>query len=595
MAHAAEQTVRSPVSASQSGNCLAIAHYVNAALALQPPLTITGPLPRLDIHLPATHLYSLGQLLPQLERALQGLQGTKYWDVYVYIDRGSRDAPQLVHHALLERSPEQATRQPSPLARLLPATTAKAVEKRHGSVPSTSAPAAGLQPQHLQRKQLARRRQLRVGALALGGASFVVGTAIAFTNEPLRSRFAVAQLRRPSADASAVIVTSPDQLEPAIVAQEPTPLAPALAPSSLPESPPPDLLPATATALWRPITSNNGLGAAANVLTVPPSAQVAVSLKAVGDIIPGTNFPNYRLPADPNYLFNSVKMFMGEVDILFGNFESTLTDSPYVAKDVSRGMTFAFRTPPAFAPVLQAAGFDILSVANNHSFDFGDAGFADTITHIEQAGMRAVGRQGEIVMLEANGYAIAFIGFSYWDDHNNMNNLTAAAELVRAAQAQADMVVVSVHGGAEGTDALRVRNQTEYFFSENRGNLVQFSRTMVDAGADLILGHGPHVPRAIELYQDKLIAYSLGNFLGYRTLSTVGPLGQSLILQVELNDTGDFLGGRIIPVALDDNGVPYIDNFFESVTLIRQLTAHDFPNTGLTIDQMGYLWKADAK
>ncbi len=592
MAHTAEQTVRSPVPSSQSGNCLAIAHYVNAALALQPPLTITGPLPRLDICVPAAHLYGLGQLLPQLERALQGLQGTKYWDVYVYIDSGASAAPQLVHHTLLERSPEQATRQPSSLAQFLPSTTAG---EGRGSVPATTALAPGLQQQHLQRKQLARRRQLRAGAITLGGVSFVVGTAITFTHEPLRSRFAVAQLRQPAADSSAVTVVPPDQLEPAIAAQELPPLDPARDPSPQPESPPPDLSPATATALWQPITSNNGLGAAANLLTVPPSAQVAVSLKAVGDIIPGTNFPDYRLPEDPNYLFNSVKMFMGEVDILFGNFESTLTDSPYVAKDVSRGMTFAFRTPPAFAPVLQAAGFDILSVANNHSFDFGDAGFADTIAHIEQAGMRAVGRQGEIVMLEANGYAIAFIGFSYWDDHNNMNNLTAAAELVRAAQAQADMVVVSVHGGAEGTDALRVRNQTEYFFSENRGNLVQFSRTMVDAGADLILGHGPHVPRALELYQDKLIAYSLGNFLGYRTLSTVGPLGQSLILQVELNDTGDFLGGRIIPVALDDNGVPYIDIFFESVTLIRQLTANDFPNTGLTIDQMGYLWKADAK
>ncbi|MEL6397503.1 MAG: CapA family protein [Cyanobacteria bacterium J06626_4] len=593
MAHTAEQTVRSPAPSSPSGNCLAIAHYVNAALALQPPLTITGPLPRLDIHLPAAHLYGLGQLLPQLERVLQGLQGTKYWDVYVYIDSGLSDAHQLVHHTLLERSPGLATHQPSPLAQFLPSTIAAG--EVGGSVPSTSAPAARLQQQHLQRQQLTRRRQWQAGAIALGGVSFVVGTAIAFTHESLRSRFAVTQLRRPLADSSAVTVVPPDQLEPAIAPQELPPLDPALAPAPLPESPSSDQSAAPDTTLWQPITSNNGLGAAANLLTVPPSAQVAVSLKAVGDIIPGTNFPDYRLPADPNYLFNSVKMFMGEVDILFGNFESTLTDSPYVAKDVSRGMTFAFRTPPAFAPVLQAAGFDILSVANNHSFDFGDAGFADTITHIEQAGMRAVGRQGEIVMLEANGYAIAFIGFSYWDDHNNMNNLTTAAELVRAAQAQADMVVVSVHGGAEGTDALRVRNQTEYFFSENRGNLVQFSRTMVDAGADLILGHGPHVPRAIELYQDKLIAYSLGNFLGYRTLSTVGPLGQSLILQVELNDTGDFLGGRIIPVALDDNGVPYIDNFFESVTLIRHLTAHDFPDTGLTIDQMGYLWKADAK
>ena len=591
MANAVTQTMRSPVPSSQSNDCLAIAHYVNAALALHPPLAITGSLPRLDIHLPTPHLYRLGQLLPQLERALRALQGTKYWDIYVYIDNNSSDAPQLVHHALLERSSTPATSQYSVPALLPSSAIVETAVNVSAADPLKSAPLSRLQQQHLQRKRFARRRQLQAGAIAVGCISLIVGTATALTNGQLRSRFAIPQLTLPSTDVSTVSVTPPDQLEPAITAQEPTNLVPA----PLPESPHSDLPPVPETALWQPITSNNGLGAAANLLTVPPSAQVAVSLKAVGDIIPGTNFPDYRLPENPNYLFNSVKMFMGEVDILFGNFESTLTDSPYVAKDVSRGMTSAFRTPPTFAPILQTAGFDILSVANNHSFDFGDAGFADTIAYIEQAGMRAVGRKGEIVTLEANGYEIAFIGFSYWDDHNNMNDLTAAAELVRTAQTQADMVVVSVHGGAEGTDALRVRDQTEYFFSENRGNLVRFSRTMVDAGADLILGHGPHVPRAVELYQDKLIAYSLGNFLGYRTLSTVGPLGQSLILQVELNDTGDFLGGRIIPVALDDNGVPYIDNFFESVTLIRQLTANDFPNTGLTIDQMGYLLKAESQ
>ncbi|NER78403.1 MAG: CapA family protein [Leptolyngbya sp. SIO1D8] len=343
----------------------------------------------------------------------------------------------------------------------------------------------------------------------------------------------------------------------------------------------------------RPITQETGLGAVATLLSLPKPPTVAVTLKAVGDIIPGTNFPNYRLPKDPNYLFNSVQPFLEETDLLFGNFESTLTDYPYSAKDISRGMTFAFRTPPAFAGVLQAAGFDVLSVANNHSFDFAEAGFNDTIAAIEQAGMQAVGRKGQIVTVQASEYAIAFIGFSYLEDHNSMHDLDTARSLIQAAQEQADIVVVSVHAGAEGTDALATRNRTEYFFSENRGNLVQFSRAMVDAGADVILGHGPHVPRALEIHQEKLIVYSLGNFLGYRTLSTVGPLGKSMILQIELDATGNFLSGRIIPVALDPNGVPYIDNFFESVTLVRQLTIQDFPNTSLEIDEMGYILRVN--
>ncbi|MEO0827652.1 MAG: CapA family protein [Cyanobacteria bacterium J06639_16] len=316
----------------------------------------------------------------------------------------------------------------------------------------------------------------------------------------------------------------------------------------------------------------------------------AITIKAVGDIIPGTDYPNWRLPGDPNYLFNSIKPFLvKEADILFGNFESTLTDFPNSAKDISRGMTFAFRTPPAYADVLTSAGFDVLSVANNHSFDFGEPGFNDTIVNIENAGMKAVGRKGQIVYVDEKGLRTAFIAFSYFDHHNSMHDLPAAQALIEEADQQADIVVISVHAGAEGTDALNIRDRTEYFYSENRGNLVQFSRAVIDYGADLVLGHGPHVPRAIELYKGKLVAYSLGNFLGHETLSTEGSLGSSMILQAGLDPEGNFVSGRVIPVALDPNGVPYLDDYFQSVILVRNLTQSNFPQTPLIIDDMGYI------
>lgn len=565
--------------------------YLNEAIALYPPLRVEGQPPLLRIYLPTEHLYKIAEILRQIEAALIALRGPKYWEVFVYLDsspiRNDGELPhRLIYHNLLE-----LTQDPS-------ASSSRAVHlPNFKAATSTVTPPVPKPMRPAMRRQIAARRKATfrkrrvTGAIAVGLVSFGIGSFTALVanlgqrwQSPVRSDQSI----------PAVVSTVPsEQLEgsPESLSTDASRSQSQSSPEQLPETPPStENLPEGD--LLQPITVANGLSAAANVLTVPPAIQPAVKLKAVGDIIPGTNFPDYRIP-DPNYLFNSVQMFMGEVDILFGNFESTLTTYPYSAKDISQGMTFAFRTPPEFAAVLREAGFDVLSVANNHSFDFGIAGFDDTIAHIEQAGMQAVGRKNQIVTVEANGYVVAFIGFSYWDDHNNMNDLTASAELVRAAQAQADMVVISVHAGAEGTDALRVQNQTEYFFSENRGNMVQFSRTMIDAGADLILGHGPHVPRAIELYQNKLIAYSLGNFLGYRTLSTVGPLGQSLILQVELNPEGDFLRGRVIPVALDPNGVPYIDNFFESVTLVRQLTAQDFPNTPLQIDQMGYILRTD--
>ncbi|PSB66837.1 poly-gamma-glutamate biosynthesis protein, partial [filamentous cyanobacterium CCP1] len=116
---------------------------------------------------------------------------------------------------------------------------------------------------------------------------------------------------------------------------------------------------------------------------------------------------------------------------------------------------------------------------------------------------------------------------------------------------------------------------------------VEFSRAMIDQGADLVLGHGPHVPRALELYKSRIIAYSLGNFMGYRTLSTDGVLGNSLILETQLAADGRFISGNIIPVQLDNRGVPSVDDSFRSVSLIRNLIESDFPVTPLLIGNNG--------
>jgi poly-gamma-glutamate capsule biosynthesis protein CapA/YwtB (metallophosphatase superfamily) len=334
------------------------------------------------------------------------------------------------------------------------------------------------------------------------------------------------------------------------------------------------------------------LTAESSTALTPPAlaVPVALTIKAVGDIIPGTDYQRYRLPDDWQYLFGSIQYHLGEADITFGNFESTLTEVPSSSKNTGSANTFAFRTPPWYASVLKEAGFDVLSVANNHSMDFFEQGFSDTIAHIEAAGMKAVGRKGEILYLEAQGQTVAFIAFSNYPEHNQVQDIEGAIALVETANAQADIVVVSFHAGKEGTDATVTRDQDELFYSENRGNVVRFSRAVVDHGADLVLGHGPHVPRAIELYNNKLIAYSLGNFLGYRSLSTVGPLGTSLILQTNLDAEGNFVSGRIIPVALDRNGVPYLDDHFGGVVLVRQFTQRDFPDTPLAIDDLGYIW-----
>lgn len=323
-------------------------------------------------------------------------------------------------------------------------------------------------------------------------------------------------------------------------------------------------------------------------LTTPAGSKDIVTIKAVGDIIPGTNFPNNKLPRDRNELLpKSVRSYLGGSDILFGNFESSLTNHPYSAKDISRGQTFAFRSPPAYAQLFADAGFDVLNMANNHAMDFGPVGFQDTIDNLENAGIKTLGHKNQILYLEANNVPVAMIGFTTYDLYNSVNNLKAAKALVAEAKSNANIVIVSMQVGAEGTGALHVKNKTEFFYGEDRGNSLKFARTMIDTGADLVLGHGPHVPRAIEMYKGKMIAYSLGNFLGYRTLATNAQTGYSMILEVKLNSEGDLVSSKIIPVHLNRQGIPQIDQKFRTVGLLRYLNNYDFPDDPVKINQLG--------
>ncbi|MFN6528978.1 CapA family protein [Nostoc sp. ChiSLP03a] len=313
-----------------------------------------------------------------------------------------------------------------------------------------------------------------------------------------------------------------------------------------------------------------------------------ITIKAVGDIIPGTNFPNYRLPRFRDQLLpKSVRTHLQGSDILFGNFESSLTNYPYTAKDISRGQVFAFRSPPAYAQLFAEAGFNVFNVANNHAMDFGPVGFKDTMKNLQAVGIATLGHKNQILYLEANNIPVAMIGFSPYEMYNSIHNLGAAKALVAEAKNKANIVVVSMHAGAEGTGALHVKNQTEFFYGENRGNAIAFARNMIDAGADLVLGHGPHVPRAMEIYQGKIIAYSLGNFLGYRTLSTNAQTGDSMILEVKLNSVGNLVSSKIIPVRMDRQGIPHIDRSFQTVKLMRYLNNQAFPKNPVKINQKG--------
>jgi hypothetical protein len=314
-----------------------------------------------------------------------------------------------------------------------------------------------------------------------------------------------------------------------------------------------------------------------------------VTIAAVGDIVPGTNYPETRLPNRPEDLFVPTADALRSADLTFGNFESVLTDAQTPSKDVSQPTTFAFRAPPFFAEAFKLVGFDVLNVANNHSFDFGERGLSDTYRHFNEVGIDLVGDRTTILVRNVNNVNVAFLAFSPYAAHNSVNDLDRAREIVQEAGDYADLVVVSMHIGAEGSDAQRVTGETEMFFGENRGNPREFARAVIDAGADLVLGHGPHVLRAIEVYKGRAIVYSLGNFIGYGTLSNQGDTQYSVIFKGELAKDGELLDARLIPLSLAGDGIPRIDPKGDAIERVRSLTQADFPQTPIQIHDDGQI------
>ncbi len=189
-----------------------------------------------------------------------------------------------------------------------------------------------------------------------------------------------------------------------------------------------------------------------------------------------------------------------------------------------------------------------MNLANNHALDYGESGQAETVAALRRARLRTTGRPGEIAVIRARGIKVAFVGFAPYPWAQSLLDIKAAARLVRRADRKADVVVVTMHAGAEGSDHQHVRPGRETYLGEPRGNVVAFSHAVVRAGADLVVGHGPHVLRGIEWYRGRVIAYSLGNFLGNGTLNVDGPTGRTAVLRASLRRNGTWVSGKLVPV-----------------------------------------------
>jgi len=316
----------------------------------------------------------------------------------------------------------------------------------------------------------------------------------------------------------------------------------------------------------------------------PDKTAMRLSIASVGDMMIGTDYPQNHLPDDDGLSFLAdVAPVLAAADIAIGNHEGVLVDGGEPGKKCSNpNACYLFRSPTRYAQHFRDAGFDVLSLANNHARDFGEEGRTSSMAAIAAAEMYHSGRVDDFASFEVNGLKVAVLGYAVTKNSNMLLDYELAFATVAEFAAHHDVVVVTFHGGAEGVDVTHVPFAEEEYYGEPRGDVVWFARGVVDAGADLVVGHGPHVVRGMERYRDRLIAYSLGNFATYYGISVAGIKGIAPILTVTVDGDGRFIEGDIVSTIQLRPAGPGIDPDDRALNLIRGLSIEDFGEPGLT-------------
>ena len=318
-----------------------------------------------------------------------------------------------------------------------------------------------------------------------------------------------------------------------------------------------------------------------------------LTIIGVGDIMMGTNFPSesYLPGNDGKDLWVEVSDTLRQADVTFGNLEGViLNEGGDQKKCRNPKVCYLFRSPESYLGNLVDAGFDVVSLANNHAVDFGEPGRDNTMKALDSLAINYAGLlTTPTTTFIVDGMKYGMVAFSPNIGTVSIHNQDRAIELVEQLDSLVDVVIVSFHAGAEGSKHEHITRKTETFYGENRGNVYAFAHLMIDHGADVIFGHGPHVSRAIEVYNERFITYSMGNFCTYGRFNLRGVNGIAPIVKIQTNAEGKFLQGQLIPIYQPGAGGPKIDPKKRAVSVIRELTKKDFPESNLLIDDSGFI------
>src|SRR5215212_2823472 len=328
---------------------------------------------------------------------------------------------------------------------------------------------------------------------------------------------------------------------------------------------------------------------AAPVIQVSPTPADSISILAVGDTMLGSTSQGRGLPvSDGAQMISGLTPTVSAADIAFANLEGAMIDGGTQTKcGPNSKFCYTFSMPTRYGKYLKDAGFDIVSLANNHSSDYGAEGRASTRKAMDSLGIIHAGADTQdIPVMNVKGRKIAFVAFATNPISLNLIDVENSRRVVADVARRADIVVVSFHGGAEGSSAQHVPYGPETYLGGARGDLRKFTRAVVDAGADLVLGHGPHVVRGMEVYKNRLIVYSLGNFAFYR-FPFAGPTALSLVLETNIGPDGAFLGAKIHPLIQEGQAGPRPDNNGTVLGVVRQLSKDDFGPTAVQVTADG--------
>jgi poly-gamma-glutamate capsule biosynthesis protein CapA/YwtB (metallophosphatase superfamily) len=323
-----------------------------------------------------------------------------------------------------------------------------------------------------------------------------------------------------------------------------------------------------------------------------------IVIAGAGDIMMGTIIPSRAsLPPKEDCSGELVPTseYFKSANVAFCNLEGVFTDTPAGRKSCKNPKScYTFGMPAKFVNCLVEAGFDLVSVANNHCKDFGEAGKVNTGKTLENAGLKYAGWLSKKTdIYEKDGLKYGFCAFSPESGNCDLRNYEEAKRIVKGLDSVCDIVIVSFHSGAEGKDHQHVPKADEMFMGYNRGNVYKFAHEVIDAGADVVFGHGPHVTRAVEVYKDRFIAYSMGNFNTYSNISVAGVCGLAPIMRVYTNNKGAFYKAQIISTFQTMHIPPQVDPAKKVLKIIQDLTKADFPGAKFIIDDNGWVTKTE--